>query len=139
MLLDEAGETPDPAEPARLLVVSDAGGEGALVAAAAFLGKERLSVSRASKLLASSDWLGRGYRLNFESPEDLMGILAEHRIRFLVVDSPPQGPMSPEHWRLVDGYLSGREFAGGVPVGEVESLRKVGGSVFRVFRIEGEE
>ncbi len=75
------------ARPCTLLVASDSEGEGALVAEV--LARRSLggvSVVRASKVLASSDWAGRGYRPVVHSTGDVLRVLAEHSVDLIVLD-----------------------------------------------------
>lgn len=88
-----------------VLIVSDASGEGALTAAAAFQGPERLKILRGTKVLATSDWMGRGYSLSFESEEEFLQILAEERVRFTIVESFSARTGS-EHWKRAATFLS---------------------------------
>lgn len=69
-----------------VLVCSDARGEGALTAAAALGFPERINVQRGTKLLSTSDWLGRGYELAFSNREDLVALLADAGVNYLVID-----------------------------------------------------
>lgn len=73
-------------EPLVLLVCSDSHGEGAVVAAAALQAPERIVVHRGSKLLSTSDWLGRGYVSTFSSEAELLGILDCSAITHVIVD-----------------------------------------------------
>lgn len=73
-------------KPLNLLICSDARGEGALVAAAALIAPDRIVVQRGTKLLSSSDWLGRGYAENFANENEMLEILKESEITHVVVD-----------------------------------------------------
>jgi hypothetical protein len=81
-LLDEAE-----GQQAVWLISSDATGEGAFIAEVAM--RERRPghvIRRSSKVLASSTWSGRHYRVKFEQEKRLLAFLADHPIRFLVID-----------------------------------------------------
>jgi Dolichyl-phosphate-mannose-protein mannosyltransferase len=83
-------------EPLALLVCSDANGEGALVAAAAILAPDRIVVQRGTKLLSTSDWLGRGYVANFSNEEELFSLLKDAAISHTIIDEGvPQAAVWP--------------------------------------------
>jgi hypothetical protein len=88
----------------KILVVTDAKGEGALTAAAAFSGSNTIEIARGSKTLAQSDWLGRGYEMLFETGEELEELLDQSRITAVVVEDPPPGIDIPSHWSRVANY-----------------------------------
>ncbi|MFP6873997.1 MAG: glycosyltransferase family 39 protein [Verrucomicrobiales bacterium] len=73
-----------------LLVVSDARGEGAMIAASALASnnrpKEGVRVHRGTKMLSSSDWLGRNYRSGFNTVAELRDYLTSGRMQFLALD-----------------------------------------------------
>jgi hypothetical protein len=69
-----------------LLVCSDSKGEGALVAAAALLAPDRIVVQRGTKLLSTSDWLGRGYAANFSTEGEMFELLRAASITHVIVD-----------------------------------------------------
>jgi hypothetical protein len=73
-------------EPIGLLVCSDSNGEGAVVAAAALLAPDRIAVQRGSKLLSTSDWLGRGYVANFANEGEMLDLLGASGITHVIVD-----------------------------------------------------
>lgn len=132
-VLQEAAPSEGAREIAHVLVISSAGGEGALVAAAALGGREELAVARGTKILASSDWVGRGYRTTFGTPEEFLRILSENEIRYLVID--PADPSSPfEHWRMAETMIPGLERIRLLKT--FPSRRKGRLSEFRVFRFE---
>lgn len=79
-LLDESDE------PLNLLVCSDARGEGALIAAAALLAPDRVVVQRGTKLLSTSDWLGREYTETFSNEEEMLELLDRSGITHVVID-----------------------------------------------------
>lgn len=122
----------------KVLVVTDATGEGALTAAAAFQGPAKLHVYRGTKLLAKSDWMGRGYQIEFSSPEDFVGILVENGISYLIVEATPNSGAISEHWDRTTEVLSSLS-----PFIEVEkedvinSLRKRGKETsFSLYRFK---
>jgi hypothetical protein len=122
-----------------VLVVSNPAGEGALIAAAAFLGRDELHLQRGTKILATSDWLGRGYRVSFTNAPELAAILEKFSIQTLVVDSPDETARSAgNHWTMVSEILGE---PGGMAVaeltGEYRSLRKHGvENTFSVYRVK---
>lgn len=123
----------DPRGVVRILVISDATGEGALVAAGALVGPKRLRMDRGSKFLARSDWMGRGYASAFKSPGELREQLVAGTFEFLVIDPPPPGAV--EHWRSVHQWLQ----AGGLPewqaLADVPAWRRQSESRFRIYAI----
>jgi len=76
----------DSKEPLNLLVCSDAKGEGALVAAAALMAPDRITVQRGTKLLSTSDWLGRGYEMAFTTDDELFKLLETSGVTHVIVD-----------------------------------------------------
>jgi hypothetical protein len=121
-----------------LLVISDARGEGALIAAGAFAGRERLRIHRGSKELAALDWMGRGEASIFESGAEVLEHLFELGIGAVVLDSslPVEDRFSFHGqveevlgengsgfvlWRRVDARRDGREG------GEIEIWVRDGG------------
>lgn len=70
------------------LIASDASGEGAFVAALAVRQADPPRyVLRASKVLASSDWMGRGYRTRFPDARELEAWLEAFPVGIVVVDA----------------------------------------------------
>jgi len=118
----------------QLLVVSNAAGEGAIIAAAAlepdFSG---LQVVRGSKFLASSDWMGRGYQVAFQTPADLTKLLGDKGIGYLVIDEP--GEDAPEHWVRVNDWVKTNTDFRPFRKGEVPSLRRTESRSFQVYGI----
>jgi hypothetical protein len=94
------------------LVASDARGEGAVVAAAAFAldGSARvggrLQVLRASKELGTSDWLGRGYRAAFTEAGALRAHLDQRGIRWILLDDSPPPERRQAHQALLAAALA---------------------------------
>ncbi len=100
------------AKTGRWLVASDARGEGAVVAAAAFAldGSTRVSgrlqVLRASKELGASDWLGRGYRAAFTEAAALRAHLDQRGIRWIFMDDSPPPERRQAHQALLAEALA---------------------------------
>lgn len=91
---------------AQVLVSSGPSGEGALIAEIAMREpRPQLTVHRASKVLSSSDWLGRGYELKFKSGEELLTFLTNSEIEYIVVDQSVSGPFRVAHHDLVASTL----------------------------------
>lgn len=126
-----------------LLVVSDARGEGAMTAAAALEAPGRIRVLRGSKVLASSDWLGRGYQARFETPDELEGLLRRLSVDRLVIELPGEAPepvdsRTPAHWsRLQTLVTTGNGLPRFLePIGKTESARKFNQkAVFALFGV----
>lgn len=110
-----------------ILVSSDARGEGALVAGIASRDQRPFNqVLRGTKVLSTSDWMGRGYQLSHESGEALVGYLERKNVDWLVLDhSMPaervvkhHGQLSqtiasfPERFQLVEKATILRRYAG---------------------------
>ena len=100
-----AGIPTSTAEASRWLTSSDARGEGAIIAAAAFGCPQRspspLQIYRGSKELASSDWMGRGYAPTFTDEARLLDHLDELKIRRVFLDlSAGEARRKPHEQRL---------------------------------------
>lgn len=91
---------------ANVLVVSNAGGEGALTAAAAFQGKGQLRVLRGTKILATSDWMGRGYQSHAGSRNEFSKLLRKEEVKFLILEHPDRSSDVPPHRMQATEYLS---------------------------------
>jgi hypothetical protein len=73
-----------------LLVLSDANGEGALISEAVQLRhRQRLTVLRGTKVLSSSDWLGRHYMPLVHSSEDVLAVFDRYSVDYILLDSSP--------------------------------------------------
>jgi sarcosine oxidase gamma subunit len=100
-----AEKTALPEPSGRWLVASDARGEGAFIAAAAFrLSRPvpaRLQVLRGSKELAETDWISRNYQFRFANDAALLQHLDAAQVRWIVVDlSVPEDLVRPHESRL---------------------------------------
>jgi dolichyl-phosphate-mannose-protein mannosyltransferase len=85
---------------ARLLIVSDAVGEGQFIAEMAMREhRPGHTIRRASKVLSSSSWTGRNYRLLVRNPDHFLSLLASENIDLLVVDQTVPRPLP--HDRIV--------------------------------------
>jgi hypothetical protein len=111
---------------ARVLVIANTASEGALTAAAAFQAPERLRISRGTKTLAGSDWLGRDYALKFADPAGLQALFRKDDIDFAVIELPPDDwrKLMPEHQRLLIEWMATQPW--GKEIGRVECRRKFG-------------
>lgn len=124
--------------PLTLLVISNASGEGAITAAAAFRDDGELTVKRASKVLAQSDWLGRHYEPRFSSREEFRALLDAERIDVLIIERLPESRSGiPEHWAESVRYLESGETGDGLVLSKsVRSERKSGQtSQFQLYRV----
>lgn len=103
------------------LVDGRAGGEGAVIAEAAYLdnGARRIWVSRASQWLSTSDFMGRGYVLTATHPEAARGVLDRLGAVGIVSIAEKREPAYPHSVVLnravnAGGYTLGvRDFATG--------------------------
>lgn len=93
------------------LVDGRAGGEGALIAAAAHAdnGRKRIWVSRASQWLSTSDFMGRGYALTAKDPVAARATLDRIGAGG-VVSVAEQNQFAYPHSRILDGALHGGDF-----------------------------
>lgn len=129
----DRGEGPHRTGPVRILAVSDATGEGALVAAAALQDPGRFRCERGSKFLAKSDWLGRDYAAAFRTPEELRRKLRDGAVDFLVLEPPT--PRAPWHWQALDGWLRDGTLPAVTMVAGIPSWRREVESRFLVYRM----
>lgn len=93
------------------LVASDPRGEGAIIAAAAFQCSRRapssLRVWRGSKQLATSDWMGRGYKPAFGSSAELLQLLDKLQVTRVFLDlSVSEDRRQPHERQLLDSLQS---------------------------------
>ncbi|MFT7668980.1 MAG: hypothetical protein ACI8X5_001680 [Planctomycetota bacterium] len=102
-----------------VMVESDAAGEGAFISAMA-LAEERPGhiVLRGSKMLASSDWMGKNYQAHYASSAEMQSFLAQVPVEIVAVDESagrdhrhPHVDVllqaieeNPDLWQLVERY-----------------------------------
>jgi hypothetical protein len=81
------------------LISSDATGEGMFIAETAMREKRPgHTIRRASKLLATQKWDGGDYEMTVENEADLMTLLEEERIKYVILDaSIPPSLLTPHH------------------------------------------
>jgi hypothetical protein len=84
------------------LISSDAKGEGAFIAEMAMREKRPGHViRRSSKMLASQTWLGDDYKPRVNNAADVIALLGQERIRYVIVDdSIPADFVRPHHQLL---------------------------------------
>ena len=106
----QSGVPASTADVSRWLVVSDARGEGAIIAAAAFECPRRspspLRIYRGSKELASSDWMGREYVPRFTEEGRLLEHLDKLGIRRVFLDLSTAEAQRKPHELLLEHALS---------------------------------
>jgi hypothetical protein len=97
----------DPGVPHRILVSSDASGEGAVVAEVLVRDRARPShsVFRGSKVLSTSDWMGRGYQLQYAHEEEVLSYLDRSAISWVIVDKSIHPSSQMPHHRLIENAL----------------------------------
>ena len=118
-----AGELTRRAQGGRVLVSSDARGEGGLIAELALRSPRRVdspwTVVRASKFAASSNWTGSGYQLAFADVAQLNTAMLKDGIDWVVVDRDvPSYYLAPHHAQMKQW-----EAAGHTPVMEARVMR----------------
>ncbi|MBA2305853.1 MAG: hypothetical protein H0W08_24915 [Acidobacteria bacterium] len=87
---------------ARFLIASDATGEGMFIAETAM--RERRPghvIRRGSKLLSAQAWHGGEYTAKVQTVEQMLAVLRQDRIRFVVLDESDPGTMQTPHMRLL--------------------------------------
>ena len=93
------------------LVSSDPRGEGAVIAAAIFALPARapanLRLYRGGKELSASDWMGRGYKLAFDTPEALLKHIDDRQITWAFVDKSMPEELRRPHDHLLEKALLG--------------------------------
>ncbi len=110
--------------PGTTLICADARGEGALVADAAFNAEMRskppVTFIRASKELASQDWIGRGYVTAFHDDKDLLAHLKKREVRWILLDDSVTGVLRQAHFDQLKHALqspgSGWQMKASLPV-----------------------
>ncbi len=95
---------------AKVLVSSDARGEGSLIAELAFRTRDRSvstwSVVRSSKFLASSDWIGRDYKTAFANRDDFLAALQRDGITWIVEDRSIPADYHFQHHRQLEEWCA---------------------------------
>jgi hypothetical protein len=103
------------------LVDGRAGGEGAVIAAAAFAdrGRRQIWTARASQWLSTSDFMGRGYVLTARSPREAGATLDRLGVRGVVIVGEQMRPAYPHSVVLAHavGAPDYRQRTAGFPVG----------------------
>jgi hypothetical protein len=81
------------------LVSSDATGEGMFIAETAMADhRPQHVIRRASKLLSTQAWDGSGYQAKVDGPAELIALLRQERVRFIVIDETvPASLLAPHH------------------------------------------
>jgi hypothetical protein len=111
-------ESKSPPSPV-ILVSSDPIGEGAVVSEIAMADtRPHWIVLRASKMLASDDWMGRNYELRLHTPAEVREFLDRSRVHAVVLDRFPrvhsahhrlvEQAVSTEPWERMSSYVSHR-------------------------------
>jgi hypothetical protein len=94
-------QTREPVAGTRMLIVSDEGGEGALVADVATRRLEpRPVILRGSKLLGTDNWNGHNFEMRFSSTQAVVQELEDLHVAYLVIDSSPDAVRVP-YWGLM--------------------------------------
>jgi hypothetical protein len=79
---------PIAAQPAVVLISSDASGEGTLIAARLEIDRSRRGVLlRGSKILYTCDWSGTACQQRFKMPAEVLAYLESAHVRFIVLDA----------------------------------------------------
>lgn len=98
------------AEPTTILVSSDAVGEGAVIATAAFSIRPSAFGSwkflRSTKVLSQSDWMGRSYQASVSTPDELASLLDSEGVTILLEDTSIPDRLRLPHNALLEVYLS---------------------------------
>ena len=131
-LLAEAENT----GPIPVLISSGSNGEGALTAAACFADPNRFRIFRSSKVLATSDWLGRDYQARFETADALTEYLRSASIHHLVLDGGIHDSQIKSHHRLLSRTVEipGSGFS---LIATIPSRRKNSpDSTFAIYRLQ---
>lgn len=100
-----AGELTRRASGGKVLISSDARGEGGLIAELALQTRQRVdspwTVVRASKFAASSNWTGSGYQLAYPDVTQLSTAILKDGIDWVVVDrNVPSYYLAPHHAQM---------------------------------------
>lgn len=92
----------------RVLIVSNEQGEGAGVADVAVRGlRPAATVLRGSKVLATDDWMGRNFRLRYETPEAALAALEAMHVDYVVLDGAPDTQVLG-YWSLIHTLVTTR-------------------------------
>lgn len=93
-----------------VLISSDARGEGAFIAELAMLEPApRIRIHRSSKILSSSDWVGREYATDFSSLRQMREFLESSGIDWIITDdSIPPRDRRPHHTLLEESLRKNR-------------------------------
>jgi hypothetical protein len=135
-LVQQIGETATVRHrPLRLLVSSDASGEGSLIAAAALRSPSELAVLRGTKSLSTSDWMGRSYQVRFDSKETLSQLLKTQGVDYLVIDDGVSQEAWTPHHRLLQAFFAEKTPEGFGPALTVPAERRDRKSTLRAFRL----
>lgn len=131
-----------PAAQRRCLVSSDARGEGAIIAAAAYGQESRkewpMTILRGSKEISTSDWLGRGYHASYADPAGLRKRLAELKVGWVLADESLPAQHRERHHSDVVEALTGAD--GWKLESEVQILRGPDQrGVLKLYRFVGHE
>lgn len=121
--------------PTTSLIVSGAGGEGAFIARVAVLDRQRPShtVWRGTSLLSLSTWAGRGYRLRTEDAAEVIDLLDQAAIEFVVVDLSVEP--APHHIQLreaIEAHPNRFEFVSALPMRHGQEVNDEGLVIYRV-------
>lgn len=107
-----AGELTRRAQGGKVLVCSDARGEGSLIAELALHSRSRVNspwtVLRASKFVASSAWTGSGYALTYPAVEKLDEAIRKEGIDWVVVDRDVPSYYLAAHHEQMKQWALGR-------------------------------
>ena len=99
----------DSTTPLTVLVSSDAVGEGAVIATAAFnlppIQADNWKFLRSTKTLSQSDWMGRDYESHVAGPEELASLLDSEGVSVLLEDESIPERLRLPHNKLIEQFL----------------------------------
>ena len=101
LIVEEVVKGPKAAD-ARFLIASDATGEGMFIAEVAM--RERRPghvIRRASKVLSAQTWDGGEYRTKVEDQQQVITLLRNERIRYVVFDESNPAALQTPHMRVL--------------------------------------
>lgn len=108
-----------------ILVLTDARGEGALTASAAFDFPDSVRIFRGTKLLGSVDWMATDYQLLANTPEEMAELLKENDIPIVILEALPENGNVLAHWSQAEEWLhSDPKSIPATQIARVESQRK---------------